>query len=48
MHLDRFLTARDVPAYHGRYSGMAGLEAEQRADELLDVFALLAPAPVLC
>ena len=44
VHLDRFLTAREVLAYHGRYFGMARLEAEQRADELLDVFDLSAKA----
>jgi ABC-2 type transport system ATP-binding protein len=42
VHLDRFLTARDVLAYHGRYFGMARLEAEHRADELLDAFDLSA------
>jgi ABC-2 type transport system ATP-binding protein len=42
VHLDRFLTAREVLAYHGRYFGMPKLEAEQRADELLDVFDLTA------
>jgi ABC-2 type transport system ATP-binding protein len=44
VHLDRFLTARDVLAYHGRYFGMPKLEAEHRADELLDVFDLTAKA----
>jgi ABC-2 type transport system ATP-binding protein len=44
VHLDRFLTARDVLAYHGRYFGMPKLEAGQRADELLEVFDL--PAKV--
>ncbi|MDQ2911352.1 MAG: ABC transporter ATP-binding protein [Actinomycetota bacterium] len=42
IHLDRFLTAREVLAYHGRYFGMPKLEAEQRADELLEVFDLTA------
>jgi len=42
VHLDRFLTARDVLAYHGRYFGLPKLEAEQRADELLEVFDLTA------
>jgi ABC-2 type transport system ATP-binding protein len=42
IHLDRFLTARDVLVYHGRYFGMAKPEAEHRADELLDAFDLLA------
>ncbi len=40
VHLDRFLTARDVLVYHGRYFGMGRLEAGHRADELLDVFDL--------
>lgn len=42
VHLDRFLTAREVLTYHGRYFGMAQPEASQRADELLDVFDLTA------
>jgi ABC-2 type transport system ATP-binding protein len=44
VHLDRFLTARELLAYHGRYFGMPKLEAEQRAEELLDVFDLTAKA----
>jgi ABC-2 type transport system ATP-binding protein len=44
VHLDRFLTAREVLAYHGRYFGMPKLEAAQRADELLDAFDLAAKA----
>jgi ABC-2 type transport system ATP-binding protein len=44
VHLDRFLTAREVLSYHGRYFGMARLEARRRADELLDVFDLTAKA----
>jgi ABC-2 type transport system ATP-binding protein len=40
VHLDRFLTARDVLVYHGRYFGMGKLEAGRRADELLDIFDL--------
>ena len=44
VHLDRFLTAREVLAYHGRYFGMGKLEAQQRADELLEVFDLAAKA----
>jgi ABC-2 type transport system ATP-binding protein len=43
-HLDRFLTAHEVLAYHGRYFGMGKLEASERADELLDVFDLAAKA----
>jgi len=40
VHLDRFLSARELLTYHGRYFGMGKLEAQQRADELLDVFDL--------
>ncbi len=42
VRLDRFLNARDVLVYHGRYFGMGRLEARRRADELLDVFDLAA------
>src|ERR687888_42512 len=44
VHLDRFLTARELLSYHGRYFGLPKLEAEQRADELLDAFDLTAKA----
>ena len=44
VHLDRFLSARELLAYHGRYFGLPKLEATQRADELLDVFDLTAKA----
>src|SRR5919198_1706361 len=44
VHLDRFLTAREVLSYHGRYFGLPKLEAQQRADELLEVFDLVAKA----
>jgi len=44
VHLDRFLTAREVLVYHGRYFGMPRFEATRRADELLDVFDLRAKA----
>jgi ABC-2 type transport system ATP-binding protein len=44
VHLDRFLTARELLAYHGRYFGMPRLEAGRRADELLEVFDLTAKA----
>jgi ABC-2 type transport system ATP-binding protein len=44
VHLDRFLTAHELLAYHGRYFGMGKLEAQQRADELLEVFDLAAKA----
>src|ERR671936_581051 len=38
VHLDRFLAARQVLVFHGRYFGMPRLEAQQRADELLEAF----------
>ena len=44
VHLDRFLTARELLVYHGRYFGMAKHDAERRADELLEVFDLAAKA----
>jgi ABC-2 type transport system ATP-binding protein len=44
VHLDRFLTTREVLTYHGRNFGMGMLEARQRADELLEVFDLAAKA----
>jgi ABC-2 type transport system ATP-binding protein len=44
IHLDRFLTAREVLLYHGRYFGMGKLEAGERADELLEAFDLTAQA----
>ena len=40
VHLDRFLTAREVLSYHGRYFGMQKADAEARADELLEAFDL--------
>jgi ABC-2 type transport system ATP-binding protein len=40
VRLDRFLTARDVLVYHGRYFGMRKRDAEERAAELLEVFDL--------
>jgi ABC-2 type transport system ATP-binding protein len=44
IHLDRFLTAREVLLYHGRYFGMREPDAAKRADELLEVFDLHAKA----
>jgi len=44
VHLDRFLTTREVLEYHGRYFGMARREAARRADELLEAFDLTAKA----
>src|ERR671931_878347 len=40
VHLDRFLATRDVLAFHGRYFGMPRLEAQQRANDLLEAFDL--------
>ncbi len=44
VHLDRFLTAREVLTYHGRYFGMSRDDADTRADELLGVFDLTGKA----
>jgi ABC-2 type transport system ATP-binding protein len=44
VHLDRFLTAREVLVYHGRYFGMRPPEAAARADDLLEAFDLTAKA----
>ena len=44
VHLDRFLSARELLTYHGRYFGMGKLEARRRADELLETFDLAARA----
>ena len=46
VHLDRFLTAREVLSYHGRYFGLGTLDADARADELLEAFDLSAKAAV--
>lgn len=44
VHLDRFVSSREMLVYHGRYFGMDRLEASRRADELLEVFDLAAKA----
>ena len=44
VHLDRFLTTREVLEYHGRYFGMVRGDAAQRAEELLAVFDLTTKA----
>jgi ABC-2 type transport system ATP-binding protein len=44
VHLDRFLTTREVLVYHGRYFGLARHDAAERADELLEAFDLTAKA----
>jgi len=40
VHLDRFLTVREVLVFHGRYFGMRRSDSEVRADELLTTFDL--------
>ncbi len=42
INLDRFLSVRETLVYHGGYFGMSRPEAEQRADEMIDVFDLRA------
>ena len=44
VHLDRFLSVRQVLSYHGRYFGMETAEADERADELLGAFDLASKA----
>jgi ABC-2 type transport system ATP-binding protein len=46
IHLDRFLTTRELLVYHGRYFGLGRRDAAARADELLEVFDLTAKADV--
>ncbi len=46
VHLDRFLTTREVLVYHGRYFGMARTQSTRRADELLASFDLTDKAHV--
>ena len=40
INLDRFLTVRETLTYHGGYFGMGRDEAEERAEEMIDVFGL--------
>jgi len=40
INLDRFLTVRETLTYHGGYFGMGREEAEERAEEMIDVFGL--------
>jgi ABC-2 type transport system ATP-binding protein len=40
INLDRFLTVRETLVYHGGYFGMQAGEAEQRAEEMIEVFGL--------
>ncbi len=44
VHLDRFLTVREVLVFHGRYFGMRRSDAEDRADDLLKTFDLAGKA----
>jgi ABC-2 type transport system ATP-binding protein len=44
VHLDRFMSVRQVLSYHGRYFGMATAEADERAEELLGAFDLASKA----
>jgi ABC-2 type transport system ATP-binding protein len=46
INLDRFLSVRETLVYHGGYFGMARAEAEERADEMIDVFDLRAKRDV--
>jgi ABC-2 type transport system ATP-binding protein len=40
INLDRFLTVRETLVYHGGYFGMKTADIEQRADEMIEAFAL--------
>jgi len=46
INLDRFLTVRETLAYHGGYFGMGRDEAGQRAEEMIEAFALTSKADV--
>jgi ABC-2 type transport system ATP-binding protein len=45
--LDRFVRVRDLLSLHGRYFGMRRVDADERADELLEVFDLTDKAATL-
>jgi ABC-2 type transport system ATP-binding protein len=45
--LDRFVRVRDLLSLHGRYFGMSRADADERADELLEVFDLTDKAATL-
>ena len=45
-NLDRFLTVRETLVYHGGYYGLDKQAAEERADEMIDVFDLRAKRDV--
>jgi ABC-2 type transport system ATP-binding protein len=40
INLDRFLTVRETLVYHGGYFGMAKAEAEERAEEMIEILDL--------
>jgi ABC-2 type transport system ATP-binding protein len=40
INLDRFLTVRETLVYHGGYFGMPDDQAEERAEEMIEVFGL--------
>jgi ABC-2 type transport system ATP-binding protein len=42
INLDRFLNVRETLVYHGGYFGMRREEAERRAEEMIEAFALQA------
>ena len=46
VNLDRFLTVEETLVYHGGYFGMSKSDAEQRAQEMIDVFDLRAKTDV--
>jgi ABC-2 type transport system ATP-binding protein len=46
INLDRFLTVKETLEYHGGYFGMERDEAAERADEMIDAFALRAKSDV--
>ena len=45
-NLDRFLTVRETLIYHGGYYGIEKAAAEERADQMIDVFDLRAKRDV--
>jgi ABC-2 type transport system ATP-binding protein len=46
INLDRFLTVRETLMYHGGYFGMGREEAGERAEEMIEAFALGAKSDV--
>jgi ABC-2 type transport system ATP-binding protein len=46
INLDRFLTVRETLVYHGGYFGMKRPEAEERAEEMIEAFALTSKSDV--